>query len=79
MANDKGSVSLVFIVILFLFYFYILSISLRGCGYAGYRHGYSTRPSIFFGGGNYFYPGQSIRGGSIGGPSHIGGGPHGGK
>ncbi len=78
MSNERGSIFIGLIVVLVVFYFILLSFSFRGCGYAGYR-GYHHGPSFWYWGGPAYYPGVSTRGGSVGGPSHLGGGPHGGK
>ena len=52
--------------------------SSRGWGYAGYG-GYHRAPSFWYWGGPSTYHDPSVRAGSVGGPSHRGGGLHGGK
>ena len=78
MKNQSGSLVIGLVVILAVFFIFLLSMSFRGCGYAGYR-GYGYGPSFFYWGGPRYYPGPSVRTGSTGGPSHRGGGLHGGK
>lgn len=52
--------------------------SCNGYGYAGHG-GYHRRASFFYWGGTHTYHDPSVRAGSVGGPSHVGGGTHGGK
>ncbi len=75
--SNRGVV-IAIILILVVFFIFLLSVSFRGWGYAGY-YGYHYGPSFWYWGGPHYYPGTSARGGSIGGPRHLGGGPHGGK
>ena len=64
---------------LVLLYFFTLRLSASGWGYAGYR-GYHRGPSFFYwGGGASYYGKPSLKGGSLSGPSHLGGGPSRGK
>lgn len=79
MRSQRGSVVLGLIVILAALYFLILYFSTGGWGYAGYHGGTSYRPSFWYFGGPHYYTGTSVRTGSTGGPSHIGGGPAAGK
>ncbi|MCP4481561.1 MAG: hypothetical protein GY817_01855 [bacterium] len=69
---------LILMIFLGLLYLFLFSLSLRGWGYSGYR-GYHRGPSFFYWGGPRYYANSSARAGSIGGPSHVGGGPHAGK
>lgn len=68
----------VLIVVLAALYFLAFAASASGWGYAGHD-GYDRGPSFFYFGSASYYPGASVRGGSTGGPSHVGGGPGGGK
>jgi len=79
MRRQRGSVVLGLIVILAALYFLILYFSMGGWGYAGYYRGTSYHPSFWYFGGPRYYSGPSVRTGSAGGPSHIGGGPSAGK
>jgi hypothetical protein len=79
MSNQRGSIVLGAIIFLVLIYFLLFFASMRGCGYAGYRHGYAYRPSFFYWGGPSYYGGPSVRTGSTGGPSPVGKGPGTGK
>ena len=63
---------------LVLLYVVALPFSARGWGYPGY-YGYHRGASFWYWGGVPTYHGQSVRGGSVGGPSFRGGGPRGGK
>lgn len=65
-------------VILMLLYMVAMPMSCRGWGYPGY-YGYHRAGSFWYMGGPSYYPGQSVRTGSAGGPGHRGGGPRGGK
>lgn len=69
-------VGLVFV--LALFYFIALWAGSRGWGYTGY-YGYHRGPSFWYWGGPRTYHSPNVRTGSIGGPSHRGGGLGGGK
>ena len=68
----------VLIGILAVVYIFLMAFSFRGWGYPGYR-GYSRGGSFFYWGGPRYYPGTSVRGGSIGGSRALGGGPRAGK
>jgi hypothetical protein len=64
---------------LLLLYFFLFSCSTRGYGYMGHD-GYRSGPVIWYGGGTgHYYPSQTVRTGSPGGPSTRGGGISGGK
>ncbi len=76
--NEKGSVTILILFVLGLIYFGALFISFRGWGYPGYYRGYYG-PSWFYWGGPSIYHSPSVRTGSVGGPSHRGGGLGGGK
>ena len=79
MLNQRGSIVFGVIVSLVVIYALLFLTSLRGCGYAGYRNGLAYRPSLFYWGGPTYYGGPSVRTGSPGGPTHVGGGPGTGK
>ena len=77
--NERGFVVIGTVIVLAIVFFFLLSLSFRGWGYAGYR-GYHHGPSFFYMGGPRYYPSSpSVRTGSRSGPSHTGGGFHGGK
>lgn len=77
--NERGIVVIGLVVVLAIFFVFLLSFSFRGYGYAGY-HGYHRGPSFWYFGGPRYYPSSpSVRAGSTSGPSHMGGGVHGGK
>ena len=80
MKDERGSVAIIILIVFLVVIFVsLLFMSTRGWGYAGYR-GYRYGPSIWYWGGPRYYPhSRSIRGGSVGGPVHRGGGLHGGK
>lgn len=66
-------------LVLTLIYFGLFSCSTDGYGYMGYD-GYDSDPSFFYWGGTgYYYPSQTVRSGSPGGPGVRGGGFRGGK
>lgn len=78
MWQEHRSVILLGVVLLFL-YFALFSCSTRGYGYLGHS-GYRSSPSFFYWGGTgKYYPSQSVRTGSTGGPTSRGGGIRGGK
>ncbi len=65
--------------VLAVVYVLLMFVSLRGWGYPGYR-GYARGGTfLYWGGPRGFYPGQSVRGGSVGGTRALGGGPQAGK
>lgn len=65
--------------VLGVLYFSLFSCSTRGYGYMGHD-GYRSGPTIWYGGGTgYYYPSQTVRTGSPGGPSTRGGGISSGK
>ena len=72
-------VTLLSILLSMLFFASFASAS-RGWGYPGYRGVYSSGwgRSFYWGGPSTYY-GPSARGGSLGGPGHMGGGLSGGK
>lgn len=77
--NEQGFVTPTLILgLLVLVYFVGFYFSYSGYGYPGhhYRH---YRGSYFYWGGTRYFHGPSMRGGSVGGPNHSGGGFHGGK
>ncbi|NKB24377.1 MAG: hypothetical protein GKR87_08390 [Kiritimatiellae bacterium] len=80
MNNKSGSMVIGLFIVLPIIFFLLLSLSFRGWGYAGYR-GYHRGPSLWYwGSGPRYYPsGPSVRKGSTSGPTHQGGGIHGGK
>lgn len=75
--SNKGII-IALVIILALLFVYLYSVSARGWGYSGY-YGYRYGPSFWYWGGPRYYPAAHARGGSLGGPRHLGGGPHGGK
>lgn len=76
--QQSGSIVIGAIVILALMYLGAFFFAMRGWGYQGY-YGYRRGPSFFYWGGPTTYHGPSVRQGSLGGPSHRGGGLRGGK
>lgn len=74
---QKGFIIAV-VVVLILVFLMIYRLSAAGWGYAGY-YGYRTGPSFWYFGGPSYYTSRSVRSGSVGGPSHLGGGPGRGK
>lgn len=73
---NKGTI--IFICVLICLYIFLFSLGSRGWGYAGYR-GFMHGPSFFYWGGAKYYPGYSVRHGSVGGRGVVGGGPGSGK
>ncbi|MFN3203040.1 MAG: hypothetical protein ACE366_31895 [Bradymonadia bacterium] len=67
-----------FIGLLVVIYFLLFSAGCNGYGYAGHG-GYHHGPSFWYWGGVRTYHDPSVRSGSRSGPSHSGGGVHGGK
>jgi hypothetical protein len=76
--NQRGGVALFFIISLAIVFLFATFLSFRGWGYSGY-YGWNSGPSWFYWGGPKYYHSPSIRTGSVGGPSHRGGGAGGGK
>jgi hypothetical protein len=79
MNNQKGSIVIVVLIILAVLYAFLFFLSYRGWGYAGYYNRHHYGPSFWYWGGPRYYTGASVRTGSYGGPSHVGGGPGAGK
>ena len=79
MFGQRGTIVLWLVVVLAGFYFFLFYLSIGGWGYAGYRHNTAYTPSFWYWGGPHYYAGPSVRAGSPGGPSHLGGGPRAGK
>lgn len=70
---------IILVVVLVVLYLGLFACSFRGYGYMGHN-GYHSGPAIWYGGGTgHYYPSQTVRTGSPGGPSTRGGGISGGK
>ena len=76
--SERGSVWITLIVCLAIIYLLAFRCGSRGWGYTGYN-GYNRGPSFWYFGGPRVYHDPSVRTGSLGGPSHRGGGLRGGK
>lgn len=66
------------VIALAMLYFGLFPVASNGFGYAGYG-GYHHGPSFWYWGGPRYYPGSSVRAGSLTGPGARGGGIHAGK
>jgi hypothetical protein len=65
--------------VLVVLFFSLFACSTRGYGYMGHG-GYDSGPSsLYWGGSGHYYPSQTVRSGSPGGPSVRGGGFRSGK
>ncbi len=79
MNNQRGGAVLGAIVVLAIVFFALLLLCVRGWGYPGYYKRSIHQPSFWYWGGPGYYEAPSVRSGSLGGPSHRGGGPRVGK
>jgi len=77
--NQRGGAVLIVVGILAVIWILLIFLGTRGWGYPGYYSGRTHPPSFWYIGAPSYYSGPSVRHGSVGGPSHRGGGPSAGK